>query len=55
MIKRLKYFHDSLNIPINLAPDREYLSAKYAQFSLTFTQMSRTILFHFTCFCSLLQ
>ena len=38
MIMRLKYFHDSLNIVVILAPGREFLSDKCAQFSLTFTE-----------------
>ena len=37
MIITLKYFHDSLNIVVVLAPGREFLSAKRAQFPLTFT------------------
>ena len=38
MIIRLKYFHDSLNIVVILAPGREFSSAKGAQFSLVFTE-----------------
>ena len=38
MIKRLKYFHDSLNIVVILGPDCELFSTKCAQFHLTFTE-----------------
>ena len=38
MIKRLKHFHDGLNIVEVLAPGREFFSAKCAQFPLTFTE-----------------
>ena len=38
MIKRLKYFHDGLNIVVIFAPGREFFSAKFAQFPLTFTK-----------------
>ena len=38
MITQLKYFHDSLNIVVTLAPGREIFSAKCAQFSLTFKE-----------------
>ena len=38
MIIRLKYFHDSLNIVVILAPGREFFSPKSAQFLLTFTE-----------------
>ena len=37
MTIRLKYFHDSLNIVVILAPAGELFSAKYAEFPLTFT------------------
>ena len=30
MIIWLKYFHDSVNIAVTLAPGREFFSAKYA-------------------------
>ena len=35
MIKRLKYFHDSLNIAVILAPGCEFFFTKCAQFPLT--------------------
>ena len=38
IIIELKYIHDSLNIVVILAPDRELLFAKCAQFPLTFTE-----------------
>ena len=38
MITQLKYFHDSLNIVVTLAPGREIFSAKCSQFSLTFKE-----------------
>ena len=38
IIIRLKYFHYSLVIVVILAPDREFFSAKCAQFPLTFTE-----------------
>ena len=38
MILRLKYFHDSLNIAVILAPGRAFFSAKFVQFPLTFTE-----------------
>ena len=38
MIIRLKYFHDSENIVVILAPGREFFSAKFIQFTLTFTE-----------------
>ena len=38
MIMRLKYFHDSLNIEVILAPGTETFSSKCAEVSLTFTQ-----------------
>ena len=38
MAIRLKYFHDSLNIALNLAPAREFFCAKSAQFPLTFME-----------------
>ena len=34
---RLKYFHDSLNIALILAPGRGFFCVKYVQFPLTFT------------------
>ena len=34
----LKYFLDSLNIVVIVAPGRELISAKCAQFPLTFTE-----------------
>ena len=37
-IMRLKYFHNSLNIGGILAAGREFFSAKYVQFPLTFTE-----------------
>ena len=40
MIIRLKYFHDSLNIVVILAPDYEFFSAKCVQFPLTFTELN---------------
>ena len=36
--KTIKHFHDSLDIVVMLAPSRELLFAKCAQFSLTFTE-----------------
>ena len=38
MIRRVKYFHDSLIIAVILAPGRESFSAKCAQSPLTFTE-----------------
>ena len=38
MIIRLKYFHDSLNIVVILAPGREFCSVKCVQFPLTFIE-----------------
>ena len=38
MIVRLKYFYDSLNIVVILAPDCECFSTKCVQFPLTFTE-----------------
>ena len=38
MVIRLKYFHDSLNIVVILAPGPELFLAKSAQFPLTFTE-----------------
>ena len=38
MIIRLKYFHDSIIIVVILAPGREFFSAKYVPFPLTFTE-----------------
>ena len=38
MIIRLKYFHDSLNTAVILTPGCEFISAKYVQFPLTFTE-----------------
>ena len=38
MAIRLKYFHDSLNIVLNLAPGRAFFCAKSAQFPLTFME-----------------
>ena len=38
MAIRLKYFHGSLNIALNLAPTREFFCAKSAQFPLTFME-----------------
>ena len=35
MAIRLKYFHDSLNIALNLAPGRKLFCAKSAHFPLT--------------------
>ena len=35
MIIQLKYFHDSQNILVILAPGHEFFSAKYAQFPWT--------------------
>ena len=35
---RVKYFHDSLNIALILAPGREFCCAKFVQFPLTFTE-----------------
>ena len=37
-ITRLKYFYDTLNTVVILAPSRELLSAKCDQFPLTFTE-----------------
>ena len=41
MIIQLKYFHDSLNIVVILAPDREFFSAKCVRFPLTFMEWSQ--------------
>ena len=38
MIVRLTYFHDTLNIAAILDPGREFFSAKFAQFPLTFME-----------------
>ena len=38
MIKRLKYFNDSLNVVVILAPGRKFFSSEYVQFPLTFTE-----------------
>ena len=38
LIIQLKYFHDSLNIALNLAPDCEFFSARYALFPLRFEE-----------------
>ena len=38
MIIRFKHFHDRLNVIVTLAHEREFFSAKCAQFPLTFTQ-----------------
>ena len=38
MITRLKYFYDTLNTVVILAPGRELFSAKCTQFPLTFTE-----------------
>ena len=38
MIIRLKHFHDSLNIAVILAPDREFFSVKCDQFRLRCTK-----------------
>ena len=38
MTRQFKHFHDSLNIVVILAPGCEFLSAKCAQFSVTFTE-----------------
>ena len=38
MLIRLKYFHDSLNIVVILAPGCEFFSAKCVEFPLTFTE-----------------
>ena len=35
---RLKYFHDSVNIALILAPSREMFFAKCVQFPLTFKE-----------------
>ena len=35
---RLKYYHDSLNNVLILAPGREFSCAKSVQFPLTFTE-----------------
>ena len=35
---KLKYFNDSLNIVVILAPGRDFFSAKCVQFPLTFTE-----------------
>ena len=38
MIIRLEHFRDSLNIVMILAPGHEFISAKGAQFPLTFME-----------------
>ena len=38
MIIPFKYFYDSLNIAVILAPGCEFFSAKCDEFSLTFTE-----------------
>ena len=38
MLILFKHFHDSLNNVEILLPGREFFSAKYAQFPLTFTE-----------------
>ena len=38
MLVRFKYFHDSLNIVLILAPGREFFCAKCVQFPLKFTE-----------------
>ena len=38
ILTRLKYFHDSLNIQLILAPAREFFSGKCVQFPLTFME-----------------
>ena len=38
MIIKIKHFHDSLNIIVILARDRDVVSAKCAQFPLTFME-----------------
>ena len=38
MMTKLKNFDDSLNFVVIVAPGREFFSAKYAQFLLTFTK-----------------
>ena len=38
MIIQFKYFHDSWNIAVILAPGREFFSAKCDEFSITFTE-----------------
>ena len=43
MIARLKYFYDSINTVVIVAPGHEFLSAKYAQFPL-YKQSFRGIL-----------
>ena len=40
MIILLKYFHDSLNIVVILAPVREFFYVKWTQFSLTFQEQN---------------
>ena len=40
MIIRFKYFRDSLNIVLILAPACEFFSAKSDQFPLTFTELN---------------
>ena len=42
MITHLKYFYDTLNIVVILAPGREFCSTKCAQFPLTFTEGNST-------------
>ena len=38
MIKRIKYFYDSLNIVVILAPDHEFFYVKCVEFPLTSTE-----------------
>ena len=38
MITQLKYFYDTRNIVVILAPGHEFFPAKCAQFPLTFTK-----------------
>ena len=40
MIIQLKYFHDSLNMIVILAPVREFFYVKCSQFSLAFKEQN---------------
>ena len=42
MTIRLKYFHDSLNIVVIVAPGCEFFSVKCGQVPLTFTEWNET-------------